>query len=65
MSISSISAPKLQYLDILRSVSPKEFISAPKTFEFSGKYFQGQILKCDPKRSNYINDLYGVILHVI
>ena len=44
MSILSITAPKFQNLDISRSVSPEEFISAPKTLEFFSKYFQGHIM---------------------
>ena len=59
MSILSISAPKFQNVDIFRPVGPKEFITAPKTLEFSGKYFQGQILKYDPKRS------YNKVVHTI
>ena len=59
MSILSISAPKFQNLDISRSVGPKEFIPAPKTIQYLSKYFKGQILLYDCKRSNYINNPYG------
>jgi hypothetical protein len=63
MLILSISAPKFQKLDVSRSISPKEFISAPKTLEFFSKYFRvklcnmtpkGQITKMIRMRSYYI-----------